>query len=193
MKSLILMLAFLTGAAMTTAAQTDDVSCHEVELLAKTMCTYADGTGLMVDHPTGNYSEHRYAADAWSHMQVLVAAEEKRILDEREAEDKARKAADEVEWRAREIKKEKSCEASGFVWFAWDKHNGECLVPGTFGVAVHLKTEAACTQGSFVWKPLYPGAESGSCDVRSADTPEAKVCVANGYKWDELLRCSGAR
>jgi hypothetical protein len=193
MNSQILMLAILAGTTMMTAAQGDGVSCHEVKLLAKTMCTYADGTGLMIDHPTGYYSEHRYAVDAWSRMQVLVAAEEKHILDEREAEDKARKATDEIEWRAHGIKEEKSCKASGFVWFAWDKHNGECLVPGTPSLAVHLKTEATCTQGGFVWKPLYPGAESGTCDVRSTDTPEAKVCVANGYKWDELLSCSGAR
>ena len=193
MKSLILMLAFLVGASVTASSQATDVSCYEVPVLDKTMCTLADGSGVMTDHPPGNYSEHRYTADAWSHMKVAVFAEEKRIVDEREAEAKARKIADDTEWRAKGIKEEKSCKTSGFVWVAWDKHYGECHAPGTDSVAAHLKTEATCTQGGFGWKPLYPGADSGWCQVRSAETPEAKVCVANGYKWDELLGCSGAR
>jgi hypothetical protein len=193
MKNLILMFALLVGASMTASAQTTDVSCYEVPVLSKTMCTLADGSGVMTDHPSGNYSEHHYTADAWTRMKAAVSAEEKRIVDEREAEAKARKIADDAEWRAMSIKDEKSCKTAGFVWIAWDKHYGECHSPGSNSVAAHLKTEAACAQGGFVWKPLYPGADDGWCEVRSTDTPEAKVCVANGYKWDELLGCSGAR
>ena len=193
MKSLILILALSITIYMTASAQTAGVSCYEVQVLSKTMCTFADGSGMMTDHSTGYYSEHRYSADAWSRMKTAVSTEEKRIVDEREAEAKARKSADDTEWRAMSMKSEKSCKAAGFVWIELDKHYGECHAPGSESVAAHLKTEAVCTHEGFAWKPLYPGADGGWCEVRSTDTPEAKVCVADGYKWDELLGCSGAR
>jgi hypothetical protein len=110
------------------------VSCYDVRILEKTMCTYADGTGTMYDASdfSSSLTEYKDPA-AWTRMMSLVDAEAKKKLEKREAMLRAAQAetaaAMEKEHRfsrAATITKKKTCIAEGFTWV-----KGSCsLSPG---------------------------------------------------------------
>jgi signal transduction histidine kinase len=115
--------------AATCAAQTPSVSCYDVRVLQKTMCTYADGSGVMYDVTDTTSAATEYAPEAWARMKDRVDAEAKAELERREKMAKEMQAETDAEIAkiradaerdraALDIHSRKKCQKAGFYWTA---------------------------------------------------------------------------
>jgi hypothetical protein len=121
---------------IATGVQAQEVSCVHLHYRDTTLCTLADGTGVLTDFDDGGgFRESRYDAGHWQPMLTKLVMEDTAKLQARLAqlaavEEQSRKDSEAfntrlaLERKAMDIRQRKACVAAGFVW-----RNRICSVP----------------------------------------------------------------